>query len=257
MYDITLTFLILLPDLIPPRSLRLSYRYRRPACVSSSWPRTRSHPPHQTFQYFWLCLVVQPGPLFNQGARLHHSHGQRCRRWRLFNRSRPHTASLLRPNYPIELPNSPRPRVSNPWLLPRWTSSPICCLACKYDLARCFGQLCPLQYPPQKLRQARPRPHYPRTLLLPRHGWQLLLVLDPRLPFHGVEHVQLGLLDCSEQPCCERVVRHELWLGNERSYLRLVNDCLHWQSVGYTCTSRVFLLPRSSLTLRFSSGGPN
>ena len=78
------------------------------------------------------------------------------------------------------------------------------------------------------------------------------MVLGSWLSFYRIEHVQLGLLDCSQKHCYQCVVWDKQWNGNEYPYLWLGNDFLHLESTGHTCRSHTFLLSCVLLTLGHS-----
>ena len=209
------------------RSHHYFYYYYCPACVSSLRTWTCSYPSHQTLQYIWLYLVPQPRPLFNQRTCLYFNHGCFHQYWVLLKLCHTHTTCFLWSSHPHELPNLACPWTPTSWFLSWGASAPVCCLAIQYDLARCVGWLCFLQCPPQELQQAWSRPDYPKTILLGCHGWKFCVVLGPRLLFHRIEHVQLGLLDCSQEHCHKCVVWNKHWNGDEYPYLWLGNNFLH------------------------------
>jgi hypothetical protein len=214
-----LIFILISPYLHLSRSLHSAQLCGCFACMSSLRPMPCNHPPHKIFQYIWSYLDPQPRPIFNQGACLHFSHGLFYQSRGLLKPRHTYTTCFLWPNHPHELPNPACSWHSTSWLLSGWASSPFCYLAIEYDLARCSRQLCLFQYPSPELQQAWPRTDYPKEFLLDCHSWKFCLVLGPWLSLYRIEHVQLGLLDCSQKHGYQCAVWNKHWNGNEYPYL--------------------------------------
>ena len=225
-------------------------------CPSNrSVPRVGS-PNHQV-QNIRLCLVPKPWPIQHQGAHRHHCDGQDRRMGCLLYRRRALSGRLLQAGLRIRLRGYGLPLHPTFGLCLCWLVQTIPRVAVEHDLAWRRRQLGLVQHTPQDLQREEHETHVPPAFLRPRCRRQLCLVLVPRLYFHRLVFLQLGVLDCPKQ----RRGQHPLWcqlrFGDGRPHFRLVLDFVHRKPPDRPRKSRsLFFFFLVAGPDRLSSGGP-
>ena len=108
---------------------------------------------------------------------------------------------LLQSWHLLGCPDAISPVNATVWVLVWWTPETVSRMAFVYDMAANPCQLCPLQHPSFFLFHLSRSKDVPRAFLLLLPNRVVSVVLGTWLSFHSSQHLQLRLLDRSQQRC--------------------------------------------------------